>query len=467
MSQVLKATLEQVVQQWSALLAARIYETSGLDPVYLTSRIPTITAKLAKPIPEMMTAGIRLLKKHQPANLVQMQKSSAAVVREFTGHPLFPHAFSAMVRATHAAFLTPIKEEATKGKAGHSEEVVSEREQLCCEIFEFLSALLTSSAQRGDVEIEQVGSDVVSHVFAFIDNGQPERVRLSACQILTAVSASPQRWTDIFNLFWARFAKLKKDDEFRNFTIWIDGIADLKLSLASPRPAISNGSLTFFQKFNEYSKKMERTVLRERFLDLIISYVTQISAEPESSRHQDYFKQLQTIWTTVHKWSKNDKHAKFCLIFLQNLLAHSSPQFCSAHALVFIEQLAKTVKSQPNDPQLLRCYTQWIDCLPDRFLKDKRTEFERVVTTVILPWFFPERDEGRIRVRYPAAEFRSIVVSVLAGIGNQKIDFLADICRIGFAPVERIDTRVHLIRLVYIQAITKLGEINRNTRGCE
>jgi hypothetical protein len=130
-----------------------------------------------------------------------------------------------------------------------------------------------------------------------MDTSQPQRVRTSAGQIISALSLSGQGCAEICDVFWAKFAKLKKDDDFRNFTCWVNGVVGLHLSLASP--PIAKTSIGFLQKFVGNSKRIERGVLQQRFLEAIVAMFGRINTEPGVSRNHDYMKVLHDIWILV------------------------------------------------------------------------------------------------------------------------------------------------------------------------
>jgi hypothetical protein len=266
-----------------------------------------------------------------------MNKSAELLLAQFHSHRLFPQLLSDLVATADAIFSSPISE-ITKGKADKvlhtskigNTEVLSDMDKLSCDVFEYLASVVNSAGKCPNVDFNQIQLDSITIIFKYVEHYYPNAVRASAGTIVSSLSVSPKHATMVCDMFWKRFASLKKDDEFRNFATIIDGIQNVQLSLDDPQ--LAQTSLQFLSNFVSGSKKIERGVLRMKFLAVLLEILSPLCKSPAAPSNTGLQSPMASIWDRVLELTQKAKVTGFCLDFLGKMTVSTLLSFFVGHA---------------------------------------------------------------------------------------------------------------------------------------
>ena len=438
--------VEQLAEQWSLILAARLFECPGCD----SSKIRA-ACKANKDLAAIIEKGTAFHQKYDQDTIKRMFKSVVAVLTQFSGSADFTNLFVAVLLSTRDILLMPLGgDTAVKGKALHTKQIVtdqkmSEMELLRCEVFEFLSSFLQKARDDGAI-LGPVDKDMIAAVFRFVEHDQPNKVRACAGKILAVMSYAAPYCDEICNIFWAKFARLKKDTDFRNFSAWIDAVVGLHVTLEDP--GLAKAGLGFLSKFNANSKRIERGVLRMKFLQALASMIAKMGDSKVAGENAEFNQELEKVWGLVLKWSKRDKHTEFCYGFLVSVLAHVNKAFFVRYGVPFMPELVKHARE--GAIPVLTMVADFVKASPGDF-EDLANMFKN---NVIL-FLFPSKEDDKIKMRFTEDNKKDVTIQILAEVGLKKISVFKEFASRIFGIAEP-DPVVRQIRLFLISAIYKM-----------
>ena len=452
-----------LVDQWISILIAKFCYLSDLSPNELKDRVALLSNEISKSkgtkIPLQM--GHLLFSKTPPENIDLMLQSIQSTLSTFSSSPLFPKIFSLMMDMIYSTLSLDFSSKMGKQKAKslHTESIVTNEElndsqKLSCSLFTYISQILEDSSQNNHTRFDQIDPAVVKIVFHFLNHDHPNEVRSNAGKILTALSRSPVLSQNICDLFWSHFNQCKKDDDFRNFASWIDGVVNLQLSLNTQE--MSSLSFQFLQHFINSSKKIERGVLRMKFLDALSAILTKLSKSPNSHIVQDFKKLLTEIWNIVVKWSTKSKHTTFSYAFLVKVLSFSHPTFfLEEHGPKFGEMVSKASKN--GEIEMLEILTQFIHICPKEYSVNRVDEFTKLIENHVLPVLFSGNDKKR-QLRFKEPKQVELISKILIEIGLQHMVIIVDFSRSVLQAEKPNDDhkKVRLCVLIALSELTKL-----------
>ena len=435
--------LRALASEWSALLAASVAGILG-ESLVNEKDSPAATA---------ISQGLQMLSEYGKDGVGRMLKSYQTIIFEVSRDPEFPLLFAELFKFTAALFSNATRKR-TKVRSLHTDQIVkgeelSEVASLSCEILEFLARALDRGTRPTSID-----SDTMCAIFAFLEQDQPNRVRAAAGGIVGSLSTSASVCDDMCKIMWARFGRLKKDSDFRNFAAWVDGVVGLQVTLDDP--AMAKVALSFLQKFCDNGKKIERGVLRMKFLDAIGEMVTRLNGSATAGQNPEYSRVLNEMWAMVDKWAKREKHAEFCLKFLLVMLATGSASFfVTGHGKAFCEQLMKYTKGGSCELGILKLVAEFVRVIPAEVVKNDFAEFEKTVKLWVLPIFLSDSEDGKKRLKFSAPEQIEVATRMLAEVGLKHMPFFIEVGNAVF-----VDPNQKVLRLVCLQALNKIAASN-------
>ena len=438
------SAIDRLAQQWSVVLAARLFDCQ-VQPNEKSNTVNPAIVERGKAIHSRYDADI----------VKRMFKSFSTIANQFVTNDRFPELFVALLVSAHDILLLPLGDpNAVKAKTLHTKQIVgnakmSPLEMLRCEVFEFLSALLQTATKQG-ASLGAVNKEAVAAVFRFVEHDQPNKVRACAGKILAVLSCSAGYLEEISTTFWAKFSKLKKEADFRNFSAWIDGVVGLEMTLDDPGRA--KAGIAFLAKFSESTKKLERGVLRMKFLEALSAMIAKMGKSKEGKENVELLnKELEKIWATVMKWSKKDKHTEFCYKFLIKVLACTPKMFFVRFGAQLLPELMKHAKD--GSVESLKMVADYVKTCPSDY-----EELPKAFKTNIIPFLFPAK-ENKYRVRFQEDAQKTAEIQILAEVGVKRMDVFFEFAGPVFK-VQEPDAHVRDVRLVVIKAVYKMCQIN-------
>ena len=410
----------ELVKQWGTFLVAKLCFTSAEDPAILEQKIQELAA--ANPI---FIDGFDMTKTNSLQSVRMISKSMEIMISQFDSHPLFPRLFSEMIVTMDAVFSSSISQLAKRSneKALHTDKIVSaetlsEMEKECMGVFDYLSSLLDSAAKSEIVDLNAIQLDTVSLIFNYVEHYLPNAVRKSAGNILASLSSSPKHAEMICEMFWDKFALLKRDKDFRNFSTWIDGIMDIQLSLETPE--LMRASVSFLSAFINRARKIERGVLRMKFLACLRNIIKRISQCESLLEYSEVVQKMDEIFQLVTKWCDKKKHVNFCMEFLGRMLVESYPAFFLKHEAQFFEFLYKTIRNEKGPVPLLNVVVTTFKDIPDRYYREDVVRFKNNLEGQLLPLLF--KISGKVKKpRFDTYEQNQVVVEILFQLGLKQL----------------------------------------------
>ena len=453
-----QAALKDISDQWCILLAARMCNSFQLSVNEMTSRVDTVSSKMTNTdLVTILKKGLKMSTTNTPEQIQLMSDTVECLIMQFHNHPNFCKIFSSLMKTTHELINIPIQTDAPqKQKALHTDQIVNEEAisdfaKLECSAFHYLSSFLLSAAKCESINFDPINLDIVNIIFHYLKHDQPNAVRACAGDILSALSSSSRHCQIIVDMFWQQFGSCKKDDDFRNFSSWIDGVQKLHLGL-SPEP-LEKVSLQFFTNVVENSKKIERGVLRMKFLDSLHAMMATINSSEESKTHDKYIEIQNQVWEMAIKWSTKSKHTSFCYSFLCHMLSISSANFYIKHCLQFAELITKYAKN--GDVDMLKLIVEFIKDTPEEYYKSRFDDFTKMLQTYIMPFLFTGSEKKRCP-RFAQPDQLLIVNQILVEVGKKQMMTVVDFARTVLG-VEEPNNDHKRVRLICIQVLADLA----------
>jgi len=454
--------INTIVDQWATLILARYYQCSGYHISELQAKVAQLSTenRKNKGLKLPIDPAYNLCSKTDPEKLQIMIDAAQEALSSFSSHASFPKVFTMMITLAHGIFMINLsmdggsqKQKSLHTEAITNEEILTDSQSLLCNVFQYLSTILDNASQICYASFDSIDVSVVSIIFHFMNHDQPNAVRASAGKILSELSSSAQHSRAICDLFWKQFGLCKKDDDFRNFASWIDGVELIQLSINTPQ--LSELSLQFLNNFVVNSKKIERGVLRMKFLDALLAILERLSKSPMASSNTEFNRLLGEIWGIAVKWSSKSKHTSFCYTFLCHLLKVALPQFfLNEHGPKFGEMLSKYAKG--GDIEMLNLLVEYIRISPKEYTSARVDEFIKLVETQVIPILISGNDKKK-SLRFKENDQIEATTKIFVEIGVQQISVISDNARVVLA-AEKPNEDHKRVRLVFMDVLARLCE---------
>ena len=444
--------LQKYVEEWAVLLITNICHECGIPQAQLQIKCNKIEdSKEAKEARLPISDGFNHYKETQKEDARREFDALCSVIFEFSQNPFFPKLFKHMIITTRAAFSAFVVVDPNDKKIGiHTDDLTDEKdltplEQYECCVFTFLSSAYGSAAQNPQVNLDEIPQKLISSIFSFMNANEPNAVRKSAGEILAALSTSTLHCGEICDIFWKQFGLCKKDNDYRIFATWVDGIMNIHFSFQSIES--SEQAMQFLKTFISVSKKIDRGVLRSKFLDAIASITSKL-ASTNSALRDDYMKTISDIWNVAMTWSKKGKHTAFCYCFLCKLLSVSPFLFGTC-----AEDFAKKLSKQAKDGEM-----EILDILPLFFKSipanvDEET-ISRLFNTVFLPNLIGAKEEKRCS-RFKLEAQNLALVNFFIGVGNRSSSIIIKFAY-GVLKAEKPNEDHKLVRALVLKALSEI-----------
>jgi hypothetical protein len=450
----LLGVFKSLVDQWGSFLVARLCQVSSTPLANLGPKIPN------SPQTPFFPQGYEIAQAYPPEQIALMNKSAELLLSQFHRHNLFPQLFSDLIATADTIFSSPLSD-ITKGKADkalHTKqivktEVLNDVDKLCCDVFEYLARILSQAGDCPNVDFNQIQLDSVTIIFKYVEHFYPNAVRASAGTIVSSLSASAKHAQMICDMFWRQFAACKKDDEFRNFATWIDGIEHVKLSLETPE--LAKTALDFLGNFVQSAKKMERGVLRMKFLAALLAILSRLCKFATADSNQDLHALISKIWDAVMKWSAKQKITTYCCQFLGRLMVNVFPAFFCSHAGQFFELMYKSAAKSEKDATLLQVILEVFTGVPKEYYEAQFPEFKANVDRGLIPLLFKTGDKIK-RPRFSTPEQATLVVKIMVQVGLKHLLPVIDFVRLIFNDPAQAQNKAG--RLVCVQILAELSK---------
>lgn len=453
-----EACIKQIIKQWSSVLALSICKSSAMTSAEIGAKVKSIKKKDFENAKGFFVEALKEMDKYDKGIVGKMFSSYSNVISEYSNDLNFPQIFSEILKNSHDIFSFPLTTDKNKAKAIHTESLIetkeiSELEKLKCHVFQFLSKILDKAESSEDVNLSLVTKGIIEIVFKFLEYNQPKKIRNSAGRIITVLSVSNQHCKEITDLFWKRFSKCKRDDDFRNFSSFIDGIIGLKLSLDTNEKSVH--AISFLKSFCDSSKKITRGVLRMQFLDALYKIIQRLNNCETANTNEEYINQLSNIWNIVENWSTKPKHTEFCYKFMQNLLSNSGDSFYEFERVNHFLDLLISYGSK-NVQEFLNLIPSFIKSVKKNYLE---SENYKIAVNSIIDFMFPLKEKIR-SIKFKNNEGINCSINVLIGIGINNIEHLIDFIKSVF----EINTEVKqneqqkVLKSICYQAISGIAQ---------
>ena len=411
---------ENLVRQWGTYLVAKLCFTSVEDRAVLEQKIAQHAAD--NPV---FGAGFGLTSTTTLQQVSMLLRNLEIIISQFHSRYEFPMLFSSLISTMDAIFGSPISEIAKRSneRALHTEQItsvekLSEMDKVCINVFDYLSSLLDSASKCPGVDLNQIQLETVVVVFNYVEHYLPNSVRKSAGKILASVSASPKHAEMICTMFWEKFGELKKEKDFRNFSTWIDGIMDVQLSLDTPE--LMRTSVAFLSAFVSRARKIERGVLRMKFLACMWTVIKKLCKCDQLMEYSQVVQKIDEIYQVVTKWCDRKKHLVFCMEFLGHLMVDSYPMFFLKHESHFFDFLYRNIKNEKGSVPLLNVVLNTFKSMPKEYYIDHFADFKKQLDSQLFPFLFKVGNRVR-KPRFETYEQNEVVVQILFQIGLKQL----------------------------------------------
>ncbi|KAK8890883.1 hypothetical protein M9Y10_028082 [Tritrichomonas musculus] len=464
--------IDNFCDQWAATLAAKLCFASNKDPTSLDNSISSaVRSAKSQQVANALNSGLQLSRTNTSEQVTMMSNSIENIFNQFQTDPLFPKLFANIFNYADQILSSIIDTSSRTKSALHTDQIIQEEklsplDQLNCETFVYLSSLLVSATEVSASEnkenvdndhgqIGQIDTGLINVIFKYVDHSLPNTVRASAGKILCALSASPKHCKAISEYFWNAFKACKKDDDFRNFASLIDGVQDLQLSLETPE--LAEAAIGFITLFATNVKKIERGVLRMKFLSAMDSIITRLcSNQQKAMENAEFGKLINDIWNTVVKWSSKSKHTVFCLRFLQRVATVMWPQFfIQDHGKQLFDLLFKCVNSTKGDVETLHIIRDAITGLSNQYYENQFADFKTIIENGLTPTLFKVSPQYHLP-KYKNPDQTEAVVQIYVEIGKKKFLPVVDLCRAIFKEPDPVESKAG--RIIFVRV---LGELSK------
>lgn len=414
-------TIDNLCEQWHILTVARLCLSVDMSPTLLSQKIQKITSDPV--IGSTFVSGQQIFKTTPLEQIKSMSDAVEKVIYQFHGEESFPVFFSKLFKKSHM-ILSSLSESNKKTKALHTKQIVDEERLssfsiLNCEIFEYLTNLLDAASKVDTVDFSKIDLECIEIAFKYMDHSLPNKVHANAGVILSVLSSSPIHSRAISDTFWKTFAACKKDDDFRNFATYIDGVEKLRLSFDTPD--LTQAALHFLKSFTTNAKKIERGVLRMKFLSALKSIISRLGKSNNAETNEQFNELLNEIWDIAIKWSTKQKHLIFCLSFCGDILKSLYPSFfINGHGLQYLELLYKATKSQKGSLDCLQLINNAESNFPYEFHKDHFPEMQNNIKNNLVPLLFKINDKIQ-SPRFSSPEQIDIMIKIFVSLASKEI----------------------------------------------
>lgn len=463
----LSGYVDNFCEQWADVLAAKLCFSANKDPQSLENAISSsIRNAKSQQISAALNTGLQLSKSNSAEQIQMMATSIENIFYQFRFDPLFSKLFSKIFDFADQILSSIVDTSSRNVKALHTDRIIQEEklsqlDQLNCETFVFLSSLLDSNSENKitdsqNPQIEQIDINLISVIFKYVDHSLPNTVRASAGKILCALSASPKHSQAISDYFWKAFNSCKKDDDFRNFASLIDGVHGLRLSLETPE--LSAAALNFINSFISNSKKIERGVLRMKFLTALDTIITRLCENQETAKsNSEFCKSIDEIWNIVVKWSAKTKHTLFCLQFLMRIGTVMPPSFfVQGHGKQLFDLLFKAITSTKIDLTALQIARDTFSGLQSEYYEAQFANFKTVIESGLIPTLFKVTPNAHVP-KFKTNEQSTAIVEIFVEIGKKKFLPVVDLCRAIFKENDPVESKAG--RSICIQTLSALSKV--------
>ncbi|OHS96820.1 hypothetical protein TRFO_09703 [Tritrichomonas foetus] len=451
-----------ICNQWATTLTAKLCIASSKDQASLDKIISQRVTKLSSnhEVTEALNSGLQLTRTHTPEQINMISESAESMILQLHSDEIFPRLFSNIFSLAHLVLTSIIDKSSRTKQALHTDQIVqeeklSELDQLMCDTFVYLSSILDAAVQSHKLStVSQIDLRLIEYIFHYVDHTLPNTVRASAGKIMCALSASPKHCQAISDYFWKAFNACKKDDEFRNFSSLIDGIMDLQLSLATPE--LAEAAIQFLACFTTNVKKVERGVLRMKFLAALSSIIKKLCSYSVAANHAEFNRLMMEIWGVVVKWSTRAKHTVFCLEFLQKMSAVMSANFFIAeHGKQLFSLLFKAVKDTKCDVEVLKIIRDAFANVHELYYDGHFAEFHDIIEGGLNHALFKVSSSHHIP-KFKAPEQLDLIVEIYTEIGKKKFLPVVDLCRAVFKEQDPVESKTQ--RLICIRSLGNLAK---------
>lgn len=414
--------LDNICKQWVSSLALNICHSLEGDQQSVQNKISALpNAQNTQAVIQLLQENVKVMGQYEPKIARQMMRSLEFTLFDYAEDSKFPHVFSLLVPDMHTLLVLPYSGN-QKAKALHSEQVLQQSnlspfEELKVHVFTFLSKLLGHATESQKVNLNSLDLKIIQYIFRFIEHDQPNEVRTAAGQIVSAISTIPEHCNSVIELFWTKFTKCKKDEDYRNFAALIDGITNLSFSLATIE--YQKVVVGFFKSFLDNAKKIERGVLRIKFLEALTVIIKKLNMDEKAATVMEYTNKLDDIWKLVTKWSSKGKHTQFCYQFLQGMLTNSFPSFfVTQHGQTFLDMVIKHAKNEPDDALVL--LVDWVKSVPSDYVRND--DFRSNMNETIFPLLFPINKDGNRTLKFKSPKQSESLISIVADTAIKQME---------------------------------------------
>lgn len=342
-----------------------------------------------------------------------------------------------------------------KKKSLHTTEILKNKklnklQSLLCDTFEFISRFVDHAKQNKKSDLSVINPSIISKIFYFMGYEQPNQVRLCTGNIISALSEDENVSRHIVELFWKSFANCKKDNEYRNFSSWIDGLIETRFSYETPTQ--KKLVLDFFKTFLDFGNKIEKGALKIKFLELILSVAHKLCVD-KNVVDDKLCGIFTAVFNLVMKWSTISKHSKFCYSFLLRIVTIISPEFYMLNHPKIFELVCKYIKC--GDPEMLEIIADFIKKSALFGQTSINENLRKQLSGMLVPSLFNKVDK-KPSLRFKEPNQVKGIINILTQIGMCDIDYFSYLINI-FLGQNSEDSS--LLKSICISSISTLSEL--------
>lgn len=418
-----------ITDQWNVVLGAKLCGILNLPINDLRNKIEYMVKKFDDTdLGNVMNNGLQAYMTMSPDQLNLMEESTSLLLLTFSNSKqfcdIFNRLFMTSYKLLHISWND--QEQSTNVKALHTDNLNKEvkldpKQELHYNFFEFSNKFLQKTLSEPEYTIDKINPEIIYLLFNYIHFNQPNMIRKSAGNILGLLSSSYTLLQLIVNRFWYEFNQCKKEDEFRNFSAVIDGISTLRFELNPIEFAVS--TFTFINTFIENEKKIERGVLRIKFITAMENIFVRVTKTLDDD-HPKYYDMLESVWNIAVRWSSKSKHTLFCYTFLVHVLENTIDIFYNQHVKELCTFLCKF--SKDGDVEGLKLLATFINQIPQKYYEANPAEYKTMMSKDVIPIIFGGSDSKRT-LRFVYEDQYDSVLSIIQDVGRKDPSVLVDI----------------------------------------
>ncbi|EAY15889.1 hypothetical protein TVAG_165170 [Trichomonas vaginalis G3] len=452
------AAINELSNQWCILLTAQCCHALPISPNELSMKISNLAeSQEEESVGKIILSGYSMSKTNEIDKISMMFDSLSTILYQFHSRPEFPRIFNKVFFITASVFsMNNANSEAKKVvKAIHTDDIdkavpLNEFQVIESRVFILFSTMLSAASNLPQIKLHEFNHKIINTIFRYLNCTEPQSVRTAVGQILAVLSSVVINLKQIIYIFWVQFSKCKKEDEYRNFTTYLDGIANLQFGI-SYNEDFAELTLEFFNNFIDNEKKIDIGVVRLKFLSTFETIIININKNPDNYSLQ-YLSVLDSIWNIAVKWSSKGKHTLFCYTFLCHILLNSSSDFYINHSEKYFILLTKYAKNGQTD--VLNLVLLILKNVPEFFKKEKQDELVKMISDKIIPLLFINND-NKIKLRFEYEDQYPIVLKIMNEIGKQCPEVLINEVFYILSNKEVTESN-KLVRLIAIQSLAAL-----------